>query len=223
MIRPEPSIRITRGGVLSYNLWVKNHGGDEANQILIYLPYDPNQLTLIGSDFTQPSDWVTEVGRDYIKIRFSTMDENKSRTGTLSMRVADDLPNDTVINMWAGFSWETDTGSSSAKGGNAAPVLVGDTNETSPWIWMAADPVQGRVGTQHTFFSDRFLPNEQIFTWLNTPTGPVGTGFSVDTDGLGRVTFAFDSSTLTPGTYQMVARGEDSELVAVTTFEVMAQ
>lgn len=219
-IRPEPSIQVARGSILAYELRVQNRGDRSASSILVHMPYNPGQITLVGTQFAQSNDFVSVIAGDYIKVRFAKLEKNRERTATLYMQVADNLPDGTVINMWAGYSWDADDGAASARSSNAAPVLVGDTNQTSAWVWMMVTPVQAPVGTTHTFFSDRFMPSEQVFVWLNTPDGPQGLDFSVDADTHGRVQIGYASSALTPGTYQMVAQGERSQLTAVTTFIV---
>lgn len=219
-LRAEPGIQVARGAILTYKLRVKNDGDVDVADVLIYMPYDPGTITLIGTEFAQPADWVTAIAPDHLMIKFGQLKVEQQRTAQLQMRVAASLPDNTVINMWAGYSWSGDVGASAAKSSNAAPVLVGPTNETSSWVWMTVTPTQGPGGTTYTFFSDRFLPGEQIFTWLNSSDGAIGTDFSTEADENGRVQFDYANAALTPGSYQMVLLGKRSELTAVTNFVV---
>lgn len=85
---------------------------------------------------------------------------------------------------------------------------------------MAVDPVRGPVGTTHRFFTDRFIPEEGIVTWLNTPTGVKSLDLRTTADENGRAWLNFSSRGRAPGTYQLVVYGARSNVTAVGTFIV---
>lgn len=221
-IWPAPSIRVARRGTLAYEIRLANYGNGEAASIRVNLPYNQNQFTLVNARFKSGSgDWVSSTKNNQITITFGRLKKGERRTGTIYLQVKDNLPNDTVISMRAKFDWSD--GRSGGKGSsNWAPVLVGSSNDTSAnqWVWLSVDPVRGRVGTTHRFFTDRFIPNEGIITWLNTPNGVKPLDLRATADSDGRVWLNFSSSGRTPGTYQLVVYGARSNLTAVGTFIV---
>lgn len=221
-----PTIRVARGTILAYKLRVENHGSATMTYARVHLPYPQSQLTLVDSLFETDKDYVEAVG-DTISVYFGSIGKDAARFAVLYMYVAADLPDDTIINMWAGFDWEDLHGNYGInRRSNAAPVLVGSENATSDYVWMAADPLQGRVGTPFYFFSDRFIPGERVLTWLQRADGvryPEGEGLSGRADGDGRIYVHLDSSALLPGTYQVVLHGKRSRLEAVATITISAR
>ena len=103
---------------------------------------------------------------------------------------------------------------------NWAPVVTGAGNESAPWVPLLVDPIGAYAGTTHHFYTDRFIPSEGIYTWLNTPYGVEPLELRGTADLLGRVWLDFSSMGLRPGTYQLVSYGARSNLTGVATFYV---
>jgi hypothetical protein len=136
------------------------------------------------------------------------------------MRVAEHLPQGTVINMWAGYGWDDGGGGGSDRSANAAPLVVTASDVSSGATWMQVEPTQGQVGTVYGFFSNRFAPGERVFFWLETPYGTEALNVERYADAQGRVWFEFDSSGFPPGSYELVMRSERTEQIAVAPFSI---
>jgi hypothetical protein len=143
------------------------------------------------------------------------------------MMVRETLPNGapvshgTIIQTWARYYWFDPTGRRAYRPTNSAPVLVAPYTQHSEFVWMMVDPPAAPVGSTFRFMSDRFLPDEGMVFWLNTPgggTAPVNRETSVDESG--RFMLEYTADDLAPGTYHMVASGKNSDLVAVVPFTV---
>ncbi|HEX5689784.1 MAG TPA: hypothetical protein VFX76_07275, partial [Roseiflexaceae bacterium] len=218
-IWPAPSIRVARGGVLAYEIRVKNYGKGDAEAIEVRLPYDKNQIVVTGSSFQNSSDWVSNLTDSQVTVSFGALKAGKARAATLYFQVGSTLFENTVISGRANFSW---SGDRSHGGGttNWAPVLVGGSNDSAVWVWTTVDPVSGLAGTTHHFFSDRFIPGEGIITWINTPDGVEPLELRGQADLMGRVWIDFKSNFRRSGTYSLVLYGARSNLTGVATFYV---
>lgn len=215
-----PSIRVAGDGTLVYELRVTNYGKGTAKGVQITLPYNRQQVTLTNASFlTGSGDWVSAVGDSTITVSFGPIAPGAKRIGYLYQRVARTLPNDTVISVRAATTW-----SDSREGGSGAsnwtPVLVGSGSTTSAYLWLAVSPASGKAGTNHRFYTDRFIPGEGVTTWLNTPSGVKPLDLRATADGYGRIWLDFASTGLTPGSYSLVAQGARSGLTAVSGFVV---
>jgi hypothetical protein len=218
-IWPAPSIRVARDGTLAYEIRARNYGDGDAEVIRVTLPYDRRQLTVTGSKFNSPDDWVSELKDDRVSVTFGPLKANKSRAATLYFRVSGSLADNTVLSMRAAYGWSDgrrDSGGTS----NWAPVLVGGGNDSAAWVWTRVDPVGGYAGTTHHFFSDRFIPGEGIITWLNTPDAVEALDLRGQADLMGRAWIDFKSNWRRPGTYSLVLYGARSNLTGVATFYV---
>jgi len=218
-IWPSPSIIVIRGQTLTYELRVKNYGKGEATSARVTLPYSSQQLTVIDSRITDPDDWVSKVTADHVDVTFGPLAAGKYRTAAIIFRVNETLAERTIISMRASYSW-SDHRDGGAWRSNRAPVVIGAGNESAPWVPLLVDPLGGYPGTTHHFYTDRFIPSEGIYTWLNTPHGVEPLELRGTADLLGRVWLDFSSTGLSPGTYQLVTYGARSNLTGVATFYV---
>lgn len=216
---PSPSIHVARGGTVAYEIRLKNYGAGSASTTRVTLPFNNQQLSVVGSAFTKAGDWVSEVTSDRVVVTFGPAEPGEFRTATITFRAGTTLADNTVVNMRASYDW-TDAGGSRGWRSNWTPLLARAANTSAAWVWLSVDPVAGFPGTTHRFFTDRFIPGEGIRTWLNTPTGsrPLTIQGVADTDG--RVTINFNSSGLPRGAYSMVLYGARSNLTAVASFTV---
>jgi hypothetical protein len=218
-IWPWPSIIVVPGGQLAYELRVKNYGRGDATSAVVTLPYTTRQLVVIDSLFSDPGDWVSEVADDHLDVSFGPLEEGEYRTAVIIFHVNATLPDQAVISMRASYTWSDRRDGGDWKS-NWAPVLVGAGNESAPWVWLTVDPLGGWPGTTHHFYTDRYIPGEGIYTWLNTPDGVRALELRGIADSMGRVWLDFQSAGLRPGTYQLVLYGARSNLTAVATFYV---
>ncbi len=219
-IWPTPSVQVASGHLLVYEVRVKNFGAGRATQVEVNLPYDPQTLTVENAYFSDKSSWVSELDPASIEVTFLNLDEDDTRLGTISFRVASNVPENTVINMWAGFSWENDRADEEGRLSNAAPVVVGSSDISNPHITLLVDPIRGTADTVYSFFSDRFAPNEEMRAWLNTPGLPEAIDLNATTDSRGRIWVRLVSPHLSPGPYSLVLYGSRSELTGVGAFIV---
>lgn len=221
IIRPEPSIQVVPGGTIAYRMSVRNTGGSFADEVRVQVSYDPAQLTILGTDFERVGDWITDSAPGMLKLVYAGVGVDKRHTATIYARVADNLPPGTVISLWTLYAWQEGGYEAVNNRGNAAPVLVGEENRTSPWVWMAVDPVKAAPGVQRGFFTDRFVPGEPIKVWLSTPDGlHRRRDLNAEADGNGHLRIHLATDDLQPGYYQLVAQGQRSELVAGAAFLV---
>ena len=218
-IWPSPSIIVVRGQTLIYELRVKNYGKGGATSARVTLPYTDQQLTVIDSRLTDPRDWVSKVAADHVDVTFGPVAAGEYRTAAIVFRVKETLADRTVINMRANYSW-SDHRDGGAWRSNWAPVVIGAGNESVPWVPLLVDPIGGFAATMHHFYTDRFIPSEGIYTWLNTPYSVEPLELRGTADLLGRVWLDFPSTELRPGTYQLVTYGARSNLTGVATFYV---
>jgi hypothetical protein len=218
-IWPSPSIIVIHGQTLIYELRATNYGKGQVTRALVTLPYANQQMSVIDSRFTDPRDWVSEVAAEHVDVTFGPVAAGEERTAAIVFRVRDTLADRTVISMRANYSWD-DHRNGGAWRSNWAPVVIGAGNESAPWVPVLIDPIGGFAGTTHHFYTDRFIPSEGIYTWLNTPQGVRPLELRGVADLLGRVWLDFTSTGLQSGTYQLVLYGARSKLTGVSTFSV---
>jgi hypothetical protein len=84
------------------------------------------------------------------------------------------------------------------------------------------EPRIGTPGTEFAFYATGFVGNEWVGIWLNTPDGGVVSSPDLGNYAYnGRVDWSWQSPTgALRGTWQMVARGEESGVVRILTFEI---
>jgi hypothetical protein len=218
-IWPSPSIHVARGGTLEYQIRLKNYGAGNVNGAHVTLPYSNGQLTVLDGRMTKAGDWISELANDHITVNFGPFTPGEYRTATIVFRVNAALPDNSVINIRAAYTW-SDAGGSIAWTSNWAPLLARGGDASAPWLWLMVNPVEGTAGTTHRFFTDRFIPGEGIYTWLNTPSGIRALSLRPVADAQGRVTVDYQSTGLRPGTYSMALYGARSNLTAIVSFSV---
>jgi hypothetical protein len=220
-IWPEPSIYVTRGGRLVYDLRIFNYDQGSAENIRVILPFDRRQMRPIGSRLDRAKgDWVSRLTDREVEVTFGAIDGKASRTGQLMFEINTSLGNDTILDMRPSYIWQDGHGDEGPYTANWAPVLVGNGAATAPWVWTTVTPIRGVPGTIHTFLTNRFTPGEGIVTWLNTPSGVRALELRGVADSQGVVTLDFSSTGLKPGSYQLVLYGARSQLTGVASFTV---
>lgn len=217
---PEPSIRVGRGMTLTYEIRVYNDGKGDANSTTVVIPYNRNHILPVASRFDHGAgDWVSQLTPTQLTVAFGRLGSGKMRSGFIDFKVNPTLATNTAIETRSTFQWSDEDRGGSGRG-NWAPVLVGGGNDTAPFVWLIVEPVGGSANTPRTFFSDRFVPGENVVTWLNTPRGVKPLDVAAAADPSGRVWLTYRPSDLTPGTYQIVAHGTRSRLTGVASFVV---
>jgi hypothetical protein len=217
---PTPSIRAARDSILSYEIRLYNDGRGRASSTTVTVPFDPNQLRLVGSDMDRAAgDWVSEVRPNAVVVTFGALGEQRSRLAYVYFRVNRLLADNTVLNVRPNYRW-SDARGTSERSANWAPVVVGGGNENGAYLWMLVQPVTGLPGELRTFYSNRFVPGEVVTTWLNTRSGVMALDVTTTADGLGQVWMDYRPERLAPGSYQLVAYGNKSRRAAVATFVV---
>jgi hypothetical protein len=226
VLHPNPGIMVGRGDILTYEIRVMNDGNDDAAYVRAVVSYESEHLTLDGSRFDKPTDWVSDVTsadatREQVTLTFVDVNPDEVRSGYVMMKVNDTLPDWTVIDTFMAFDWTDAGGNRSLRQANSAPVLVASGPVHSEFAWMEVRPVSAPQGTTQQFFSNRFLPDEKVVFWLNLPDGTPGAinrEARVDEDGM--FTLDFPNGDLPPGDYQMVAYGMNSKLTGFADFTV---
>ncbi len=217
---PEPSIRVGRGMTLTYEIRVYNDGKGDASSITVIVPYNRDHILPIASRFDHGAgDWVSELTPTRLTVTFGRLGSSKTRSGFIDFKVNNALATNTAIETRSTFQWSDEDRGGSGRS-NWAPVLVGGGNDTAPFVWLIVEPIRGSANTTRTFFSDRFVPGENVVTWLNTPRGVRPLDVAAAADPSGRVWLTYRPSDLAPGTYQIVAHGTRSRLTGVASFVV---
>lgn len=223
VVWPVPSVQVARGDLLVYQVQAKNFNRSAKNNIRVYLPYDAQQLTIMGAETEQRTDWISELSSSHVLVTFDELGGSQSRTVTIYAQVADDLPDGTVINMWPSYSWSDSRTQKRARSANAAPVVVGAANAHSASAWLAVEPARAPVGTTFGFFTNRLLPGEPVEVALLNAVGqrqPLDIAAQVDGQGQVWLEVAPSDVQIPPGFYQLAVRGMLSNLEALATFEV---
>jgi hypothetical protein len=217
-LRARPSVRVARGALLAYDIELTNYGSGDAGRTVVRLNYNRNLVAVSHSELNR-RDWVSDIEDRYVEISFGELDGKRSRTGTIYFRVKSNVADNSVIDGRASVSWE-DSDSGGSMTTNWAPVLVGGGNEHSDWAWLQVTPESGSAGTTFRFFTDRFIPGEEVVFWLNTPDGVKALDLREDADRYGRVWADIGTRNYKPGWYSLVARGMRSEVEAVRAFQI---
>lgn len=219
-IWPKPSIWVARGAILEYEIRLANYGQGAASQTTVVFPINRAQVSQFSTSLdSRAGDWVRSVDEKSIAIVFGKLESGAKRSGKLFMRVASDLPYQSLIDVRASYTFR-DAANGGGQRTNWAPVLVGSGPSDAPYIWVRVTPDRGPAGTRHSFFTNRFLPGEGVTTWLNTPRGvqPLSLCGTANSEGI--VDLVFNSAGLARGTYQLVLYGQRSGLTGVASFIV---
>jgi hypothetical protein len=217
----KPSIWVARGATLEYEVRLANHGKGAASETKVVFPYNRTQVALASSSLdSKAGDWVSAIDQNSFTVTFGPLGPGKTRTGKIFVKVGGALPHGTLLDVRAGYSWR-DGADGGQRRSNWAPVLVGSGPSDAPYVWVQVTPDRGPAGTQHRFYSNRFLPGEPVSTWLNMPDRSVrALSLRGSADGDGALTLAYASTGLARGTYQIVLYGQRSGLTGVATFIV---
>ncbi|NNJ13749.1 hypothetical protein EKD04_025830 [Chloroflexales bacterium ZM16-3] len=216
-IRPDPSIRVARSSQLSYEIRVRNYGEGSAGSVVVDLPITSSQIDLINFAAT-PGDFVSADEPERVEVTFGGFAPDERRDATLLFSVSDALLDDAVIDVRASFRWDGPQGGAGQS--NRAPVLVGGFNNDARYVFLAITPTNGPPGTRFEAFTDRFIPDEPLTAWLNTPDGIEPIERTLHADAFGRIRIDLDSVGRAPTTYELVIYGQRSKLVAVSEFTV---
>jgi hypothetical protein len=218
---PVPNVQVAAGDILAYQVQVKNFNRTAHSNIRVYIPYDENLLTIEGTAFEPGSDvWVSELSPAHILLTFPKISGGHSRIATVYARVNSSLPPGTIITTWPSYSWADSRSQTDSRSANPAPVVVGSSNELSPFVWMGIAPEQAGAGVPRTAFSDRFLPFEEVEATLLLPGQEPRVLSSSTADSHGRVWLPIATENLPPGRYEVQLRGLLSNLKGVAGLRV---
>lgn len=221
-----PSLTVASGETIAYKLRVENRGNTAMRYARVRLTYNPALITPSDATFENEADYIEEIdpANNRVTVFFSRLDDDGARFGVVFFQSAAGLPVGTVIDMWGDFDWEDNSGNFELeRRTNAAPVVIGTQNLTSPYVWMSVSPAAGPTGSQFSFYSNRFLPGERVIPTILYPDGTrdqLSREFWQTVTPDGNVWIHIENMDLTPADYKMLLRGEDSDLEAVADFTV---
>ncbi|NJP05709.1 MAG: hypothetical protein HC837_08860 [Chloroflexaceae bacterium] len=212
-VSPDISIQVVQsivepGGIVRYKIQVDNTPSDEAlKRLEVTVPYQSNQMTLIGRKLRSDKDWIKEVSGSKVTVQFEGIGAKSARSATLEFQTRPDLPDSTVIEGRGKYSWYSDNASDS-----------GDTNRfrvtiQNPNILPQATivPPGGPAGTVFTMSANRLAPRDYVVTWLNLPDGSVlPLSLAGYADLAGNIQLSYNSTGLAPGNYTMVLYASES-------------
>ncbi len=222
VLLPAPNVSVVPGGIITYEIKLQNFGPNGARRVLVEMPYDPQLMQVLDVQFEHKKDVVGSTGPDRVRLTFDGVQGTGIvRKAYLRMQVLPDVPIGTVINMWAGYGWDSAGGGSRAGlSSNAAPVVVLEQDMSSEWVWMAVDPAQAPAGTLFQFYTNRLLPGERTVVELIAPYGTRRFEQKATVNDRGEFWFKVKSHNLPPGPFTLSIRGERSNLTAAVNFEV---
>jgi hypothetical protein len=220
-----PGVKVARGQTLAYKMRIENRGDSTMDYARAYLPYDPAKITPVDTLFDHGGDFVRKIEQNQVTVQFDEVGKDAARFAVIFFRVADNLPDGTVIDMAVDYDWEDQDGNYDLdERSNYAPVIVSSYNEDSPYVWSLVDPVQAPAGTEFGLYTDRFVPDERVRPWLRYPDGSEHKQDdryvqTVAPDG--RLWARANTDGLAPGIYQIILRGEDSDLESINTIIII--
>lgn len=218
-LRADPSIRVARDTSLAYEIRVRNYGSGAADQVEVTLPYDDTYLDLSTFSNEDDADFVSEADPGSVTVTFGRLAPDERRDATVFFAVNAAAPSDTVVDIRAEYTWEDAAGGGNGRS-NRAPVLIGNFNNDARYLFLEVTPEIGPQGTIFSAFTDRFIPNEAVSGWFNTPGGVVPLDRDLTADEFGRVDVSFSSEDFAPASYEVVLYGTRSKLTAVSEFFV---
>jgi hypothetical protein len=207
------------GGTIMYKIQVQNANtaSEDLARVHVTLRYDPNTLTLIDSKLRDKNDWISRVDGGKATVQFGTIDRQDERSATLIFHVNAAVAVGAPILTDAAFDWRT--ADADGTGGLAIDnVIAIGPNAVLP---ATIAPNAGPAGMSFAVVATGFQANEQVVTWLNTPTIVQGLPLSGATDDGGNIQLQFDSAGLAPGYYGLVLHGLDSGREYLLPFNVI--
>ena len=205
-------------GMLMYKMQVHNDNtaSEDLTQVDVTIRYDPHTLTLIDSKLRDKSDFVSKVGGGKATVQFGKIEQQDERSATLIFQVNPAVAPGAPILTDAAFDWRTaDTNGNGAL--SIDSVIAASASVAAPAVIA---PNAGPPATTFEIVATGFQANEQVVTWLNTPTSVQGLRLSGRTDDAGNVQLQFDSAGLAPGYYGLVLHGLDSGHAYLLPFSV---
>ncbi|GAB4124530.1 MAG: hypothetical protein Fur005_41470 [Roseiflexaceae bacterium] len=212
---PNPS-SAARGDIVRYDLTVTNEAAGKASRTRVTLPIPRGQLSFVKVELLEKSTWVMELSEERIVIMFGTLRSGEKREARVFLKV-EPTASDGVIKLRTSARYDEDDGQR-IRSNETALTIVGTETDTKPAV--VVEPAAGPVGTIFRFMVRNYFPEEQIFTWLNTPTGVAETRLNDRATEQGVATLDLESTKLAPGSYSLVVYGATSKITMVVPFEV---
>jgi hypothetical protein len=224
--RPTPNITVVRGGIVTYNVVITNRGEGRARNVIINMPFDRTEVTVLDAVFTNSrTAWVSELRNDGLTIRTGPIaGDDTIITATLRVRVNDNVAIGTDLAERISFEWDDDDDDGSGLS-NATILTVGETNRNVSFYSFEVSPVSGPVSQVRSFESNIFVPLEPVALWINTPDGrniPLddiaddddddSDQFTADEDGVLAIDLTLTG--FAPGTYTVVSYGVWTEFTS---------
>jgi hypothetical protein len=217
-LRATPSSGVTPGEVLTIQINIENTGNAANGRFNVYLPYNRNQLEVIGSDTSAANgDWVSSVTNNWVTVTFGGASAGSGRVAYVYFRVRPTAAIGSLVQIQAEYD---------CPGGcrtNTVRVEVrSDNSQPGDQITLAVTPDRGLPGTCHVFSTDQFRPREGVSTWLNTPTGVEALSLVGTTDAAGAISLRFCSNGRPLGDYSLVVFGTQSQITGIGPFRVQS-
>lgn len=226
VLEANPNLYVIPGAQLALKLRVENY--DDSGTMAYaraWMDYDSSLVTMQDTYFDNiQDDYVVSIDEQRILLHFGEVGSNAARFAVLYMKVNDNLAPGTVINMQVGYTWEDKHGNYELnQKSNPAPVIVGETNVTSPYLWMGVEPTYATVGTTIGFYTNRLLPGEKIRIYLRSADGTMREMLTNDArvSPNNELWLNLETDDLAPGTYDYIVRGRESRLETLATFTLV--
>lgn len=219
-VSTNPNISVQPGGIFTCTILVRNIGEGDADNVTATMPFDPAKVQVVDAAFSQDTAWVSQLNGDNLVFETGRIQENGGVvTATVRLRALPGVP--AGAGLGARVTIKGNGVEVERERSNLVPLVVGTTSVNQPFYPLAVAPASAPAGSNFTFASTIFIPNEPVTFWYNTPTGASFEITRVDADDEGTVNETFISAPDLPGgTYTMVAYGNWSKLTATTTFVV---
>jgi len=213
-------------------IWVKFNVHNSGNAVTatktaINLPFDKNELDYYTEDIdTSRGDAFLGIDQgSEVRLEVGSVQPNTTATVSVWFNVKNDVANGTQISLRANYTYNGQNRES-----NEVSVYVNPPGSVSGFCGpfsgtngrMTVLPDTGAAGTIFNFESNCFEPQEEVVTWLNTPSGVAPLELRATADSIGHVSFQLNSRGFAPGTnYGLVAQGLTSDIQVLGPFVVL--
>jgi hypothetical protein len=102
VIRFRAPDQVQVGDRVTLDIRLENQDRGDASKIFLDVDFDSSRLRLEDTDFEDPSDWVTEIGRDDVRVEFGELEGRRRRDARLFFRAI----NDGTVTLSGNYDWE---------------------------------------------------------------------------------------------------------------------
>ncbi len=217
-----PNTSVAPGGVVTYEMFVKNQSGDSIGNVTVSLMYYAETAEVVDTVFVNQPGATVVAGTGAGLLQFETghLERDAVLKVVVNMRVVPGAVVGAPMTHHLTYSWY-DGGQYRTERSNGVPVVVASGQVHQEVFRLRVTPGFEGEPTLTLFESAAiFGPFEPVQLWYNTSSGEVREVGIVNADLQGRLVAEYDQRYLFPGSYSMVARGLWTDFTAIGPFTV---